>query len=449
MSVGFESVLALTADGTVWGAGLLGPRGQRERNPPNPAAGFVRLGGGYSGVHAEDFDDYALDRAGRVYAFRDGAFTPVPGLDAGVRALAGDASLGCALLGDGALWCWGFGYHGALANGTLVNSERPGRATRLPPMAAVALGSDHGCGLARDGRLLCWGSDEDGAVGVDRRGILEPIEVRLGASTAPPPAPRYLAAPEATREVPTFAELPDPRSVPCVRSGPPLAAGAGELESVEGTLAGKGIEGELLRVGARVFTRWHDAAGDAPAFAGTVDEQGQATLTARSGDEPAPARVATITGQLAPTGTLEGTLARDGAARQRLELRVTAAIGAAGALTGYGALRGSEILDEPSEESPVGTLAHTWLEVLVDRRGPGAPRLRVAGWRAGTSHGACSPGLALVPAPGAFGEQNRGWERVLGARLAPHPIAGTYLSSVTCERAWSIEWLSVFTEEPP
>ncbi len=59
VSVGFESVLALTADGTVWGAGLLGPRGQRDRNPPNPAAGFVRLGGGYAGVHAEGFDDDA------------------------------------------------------------------------------------------------------------------------------------------------------------------------------------------------------------------------------------------------------------------------------------------------------------------------------------------------------------------------------------------------------
>lgn len=71
----------------------------------------------------------------------------------------------CALLDDGALWCWGENGRGQLGVGDTTDRSSPVQVPGLPPLADVAVGSQHTCALARDGGVWCWGADHLGQVG--------------------------------------------------------------------------------------------------------------------------------------------------------------------------------------------------------------------------------------------------------------------------------------------
>jgi alpha-tubulin suppressor-like RCC1 family protein len=103
----------------------------------------------------------------------DGPMIPATIPELGEVALLdlGD-SRGCALPGDGSVWCIGSNYHGALGDGTgLPSAVAVQVRTATDPVAfldgvtAVVVGGDHACAIRNATELWCWGDNSRGQLG--------------------------------------------------------------------------------------------------------------------------------------------------------------------------------------------------------------------------------------------------------------------------------------------
>lgn len=64
----------------------------------------------------------------------------------------------CALLGSGAVKCWGRNTHGTLGDVGPEDHLKPTRVPGLAPLKQIGLGATFSCGLTEDGRVQCWGT---------------------------------------------------------------------------------------------------------------------------------------------------------------------------------------------------------------------------------------------------------------------------------------------------
>jgi alpha-tubulin suppressor-like RCC1 family protein len=93
--------------------------------------------------------------------------TPVLGLT-GVVQVALSTAVGCALRGDGTVWCWGSNYQGTLGRGSDggVAFQPPGPVPGIYDALAIAGGSfDHMCAIRADRTVWCWGRNNVGETG--------------------------------------------------------------------------------------------------------------------------------------------------------------------------------------------------------------------------------------------------------------------------------------------
>ncbi len=158
LGYGFSCALALSGEVSCWGGNQVGQLGS---------------GGRDAEVHAAPQ---------RVHLPR-----PAVALDAAAYRV-------CALLDDGALYCWGDNGLGELGGDTGERcacrpcSTSPWRVQGLPPAKAVDVSPDElTCALARDGGLWCWGPAFYD-LGLDRES--HPVPCSATPSTAPHvPAP--------------------------------------------------------------------------------------------------------------------------------------------------------------------------------------------------------------------------------------------------------------------
>jgi alpha-tubulin suppressor-like RCC1 family protein len=81
-----------------------------------------------------------------------------------ISVAAGDAH-SCAVLGDGTVWCWGWGGAGQLGHGSLGDSNIPVQVTGLPPAIQVAARERRTYALLTDGTVRAWGNGCDGRLG--------------------------------------------------------------------------------------------------------------------------------------------------------------------------------------------------------------------------------------------------------------------------------------------
>jgi alpha-tubulin suppressor-like RCC1 family protein len=82
-----------------------------------------------------------------------------------VRALATGIGFACALLDDGAGWCWGNNDNGELGNGDTTSGTHPRPVLGGGPFRRIVAARTHACGIEVDDTLLCWGMMPSGGLG--------------------------------------------------------------------------------------------------------------------------------------------------------------------------------------------------------------------------------------------------------------------------------------------
>ena len=182
LAAGHFHTCARTEDGAVWcwgfnGAGQLGDGTLADRLAP------VRVRGLPAGVRVERVaagrhHTCALLEDGAAWCWGENASgqlgdggtrdraSPAPVM--GVRDLT-ELSLGdrhtCARRVEGSVFCWGANRDGQLGDGTNLDRPRPNRVPALTDVAQIALGERHSCARLGDGTVRCWGDNDRGAVG--------------------------------------------------------------------------------------------------------------------------------------------------------------------------------------------------------------------------------------------------------------------------------------------
>jgi alpha-tubulin suppressor-like RCC1 family protein len=141
MVVGTEHSCARKTDGTVWCWGYLNTGSTpRLSNTPEQVAGF----------------------AGNA------------------TSVAAGESHNCALKADGTVWCWGDNFGGQLGNGSLVGSSAPAQVTGLTqPASQVFAGPEDSCAIVKDGALWCWGAQNNSTTPLLRAGLPDTQEVAV------------------------------------------------------------------------------------------------------------------------------------------------------------------------------------------------------------------------------------------------------------------------------
>mgnify|MGYP000914713683 CR=1 FL=1 len=188
VALGSSFTCALLVDGAVscWGTNNYGQLGNGTTDPLDepptpvelPAPGFAtQITAGEDFVCALLGDGaitcWGDDEDGQLANGADGDQTAppapidLPGSGVAVSVSAGEDHA-CAILSDGAVTCWGRGDQGRLGYGDTLEVEEPTELVSLPSpgtATAVAAGSRHTCVVLTDGDVTCWGSDSEGSLG--------------------------------------------------------------------------------------------------------------------------------------------------------------------------------------------------------------------------------------------------------------------------------------------
>jgi alpha-tubulin suppressor-like RCC1 family protein len=131
------------------------------------------------------------------------SYTPVAvsGLGNGVIAIAAGGQHACALLGNGAVMCWGSNNFGQLGDGSTTDRVRPVTVLNLTgQVIAIAAGNHHSCALLEPGTVECWGSNSGGQLGDGSTTDSNvPVQVRFGADLAPSTRVEPAPSPSASR----------------------------------------------------------------------------------------------------------------------------------------------------------------------------------------------------------------------------------------------------------
>jgi alpha-tubulin suppressor-like RCC1 family protein len=100
-------------------------------------------------------------------------------LTTGERAIAVnvDSDASCALLVNGAVKCWGDGAVGITAFGTALDVNTPTLVPELISVTQLSLSELHGCALAGQGDLWCWGSNTRQQRGTNGASISVPTQL--------------------------------------------------------------------------------------------------------------------------------------------------------------------------------------------------------------------------------------------------------------------------------
>lgn len=182
LAAGYEHVLALKSDGTVWAWGYnafreLGDGTQTDRATPIEVPGLT----GIVQVSASFYDSMALGSDGSVWAWGHNGFgelgdgtttnraTPVrlTGL-AGVAQISAGYEHGLAVKSDGTVWAWGNNAFGQLGLGNTTNHAAPVQVPGLTGVTQVSAGATHSLAIAGPNgsdSVWAWGDDTDSALG--------------------------------------------------------------------------------------------------------------------------------------------------------------------------------------------------------------------------------------------------------------------------------------------
>jgi hypothetical protein len=180
IAAGYQHVLALKSDGTVWAWGYnffreLGDGTQTDRATPFQVPSLA----GIAQVSASFYDSMARGSDGSVWAWGHNGFgelgdgtttnraTPVklPGLS-GVTQVSAGYEHGLAVKSDGTVWAWGNNAFGQLGVGTTTSHAAPVQVPGLTGATQVAAGQTHSLAIAGPGSpVWAWGDDSSSQLG--------------------------------------------------------------------------------------------------------------------------------------------------------------------------------------------------------------------------------------------------------------------------------------------
>lgn len=86
----------------------------------------------------------------------------------------------CALIGGGSVQCWGSNFTGALGDGHALwtgSSYDPIPVTGISNATAVTTGVRHSCALLGNGAIQCWGTNDDGELANSDRYSTSPVTI--------------------------------------------------------------------------------------------------------------------------------------------------------------------------------------------------------------------------------------------------------------------------------
>lgn len=133
---------------------------------------FVKLGGGQSHTCAHfqgALKCWGSNSDGELgNGTTEGTSVPIAieGLVANVTQLAVGFVRTCAVLANGAVYCWGDNDDGLLGDGTVGDKLYPTAVQGFTGgVSQVAVGFRHSCALQTDGAVQCWGTNPFGAIG--------------------------------------------------------------------------------------------------------------------------------------------------------------------------------------------------------------------------------------------------------------------------------------------
>ena len=203
IAAGFEHTCAILDSGEVncWGSGTYGQPGYGNTNTIGDdetpgSAGAVNLGAGpaATSITAGSQHTCAILDNGEVSCWGDGTYGQLgygntnsigddetPGSAGAVNLGAGRTATSitaggyhtCAILDNGEVRCWGYGFRGRLGYGnsdTIGDDETPASAGAVNLGAgrtatSIAAGFEHTCAILDNGEVICWGSGASGRLG--------------------------------------------------------------------------------------------------------------------------------------------------------------------------------------------------------------------------------------------------------------------------------------------
>lgn len=169
LAAGRSTTCALTAGKTAycWGRPIFT---QQTRHNLNDKPGLVANLERFEDVSGHEtafcaVRDGAVTCFGELYSLLDvssfhGHEAKVPGVKGATRVRVA-RSHACALLGDGAVTCWGMNYAGALgraSGSTSYDRQPPELVANLPPAIDIVVGDQMSCAITNDRKLWCWGT---------------------------------------------------------------------------------------------------------------------------------------------------------------------------------------------------------------------------------------------------------------------------------------------------
>ena len=182
IAVGYNHTCIVNTDTTVACRGVnnKGQLGDGTTITPASSATYVAVNGlsGITQVAAANAHSCARKSDGAVYCWGDnysGALgdgsendksvpSQVVGINNAIAMSMGD-SFGCAIKSDKTVACWGYNGQYQLGNGTSDNSSVSVVVTGLTDTVAISAGASHACALKANGTAVCWGSNSRGEIG--------------------------------------------------------------------------------------------------------------------------------------------------------------------------------------------------------------------------------------------------------------------------------------------
>ncbi len=184
VSAGSSHTCGLTTSGTLycWGSNLHGNLGNGAADggyavPFRGAAGLA-----LASVSADGSHTCAVMAQGAAYCWGQNvhgqlgigtadtlAHTSPTAVAGGIRfvSVTAGGQRTCGVTTTGPAYCWGSNAAGGLGDGTRKDSAVPAPVAGGLTFAAVSAGGEHTCGVTTNGAAYCWGSNDSGQLGND------------------------------------------------------------------------------------------------------------------------------------------------------------------------------------------------------------------------------------------------------------------------------------------